>query len=842
MNFDKKNINLITIILILLLPCFTFCIFGPLELYLTNINDFWFSIEQLIPVLLFVFLTTILLCFFILIGVNDKLRLRIMSFLFAIGFAFYLQGNYLPSNYGVLDGKPIDWSNYLTRAIINTCIWIICFLVSFLLLKKNSTRAIKLFKTASLLIVLVQITTLQVLLFSTNLEKENITITDEGINNVSSNKNIVMFVLDSFDNIYLQEIIKEDASYLQPLEGFTYFRNNVGSYSTTKGALPFILTGQYYLNENTYSDYLVEAYKDSSFYTDLQNNNYDTRIYSSSTFIPGTQNYLINNISLTKPAISSYKDFGALMYKFVSFRYMPHVVKSNFWLYSGEFNGLVKTDNDSYGSYVLDDYSFFHKLANEKLQIIDSDKNAFRLYHLAGVHYPYILNEKMEQVEAYSITAIQQAKASLNIVYEYIKQMQDLNIYKDSLILIIADHGVPSATGFPSNPIMLVKPSGQDTGYSISDAPVSHANLHATIMEEVVSDYEKYGESVFDVNEGALVNRKYYSYNWDDSWDSDYLPDISEYTVLGDANVESSFNLVNKLYTSKGILAEPVNTYTLGEVLYFDESEKTASKYFRNGISLIQEKSAWSLGSKSDLAIEFTSIPQNDIELKLSIKNIMQGNQRIFIECDGEIINETEVVGNNSILKLRFPKNLLKANKLYFSILYPDAVSPATLGINDDSRNLAVEYESFSIEEVKTYSIGEKLFFKEGSSVFDYFSSGLSTAENDFAWTFGDEGELNIDFENEPQSDIKLSINIKFIFINSQRLVAKYGESVIFDKLLTNEDSVDIIISKDYILDKKLTLELQYPDAVSPKSLGINEDTRQLAFAFTSISFNEVQN
>ena len=42
------------------------------------------------------------------------------ALIFVFALCFYIQGNYLNSSYGVLDGKTIDWSSYSNYAIVNT--------------------------------------------------------------------------------------------------------------------------------------------------------------------------------------------------------------------------------------------------------------------------------------------------------------------------------------------------------------------------------------------------------------------------------------------------------------------------------------------------------------------------------------------------------------------------------------------------------------------------------------------------------------------------------------------------------------------------------------------------
>ena len=70
---------------------------------------------------------------------------------------------------------------------------------------------------------------------------------------------------------------------------------------------------------------------------------------------------------------------------------------------------------------------------------------------------------------------------SLEIIYDYLNQMRELGIYKNSTIIITTDHGY-SGGGSPLDlphgtavPIFIVKPSGLDNqAIQFSEAPISH--------------------------------------------------------------------------------------------------------------------------------------------------------------------------------------------------------------------------------------------------------------------------------------------------------------------------------------------------------------------------------
>ena len=76
------------------------------------------------------------------------------------------------------------------------------------------------------------------------------------------------------------------------------------------------------------------------------------------------------------------------------------------------------------------------------------------------------------------------------------------------------------------------------------------------------------------------------------------------------------------------------------------------------------------------------------------------------------------------------------------------------------------------------------------------------------------------------------------VYAPPQRLVIRCGDLTLYDAELSSAVvPVKFTLPEDCIEDGMLALDLEYPDAVSPKSRGENEDNRELAFAFESIRF-----
>ena len=568
MTYIKKNAHLFFSLLLLTV---TITIFGPIELYFTNYEEFWFTRKDI----MIVSAIQMIGCFaiFTVIGLvlRGKARDLYSAILFAIGVALYVQGNYVNINYGVLNGEEIDWSAYPVYAVLDTLGWILLIGVFIVLwiYKRNLFHRIQGY--VSLCIIAVQLISLGILFFTTDvssLEKSNYYLSDEGIYEVSSDENIIIFVLDAFDDSYFQEILQEDYDkYRETFADFTYFRNASVGGARTKIGVPAIITGEPYPGEISYSEYIETFFDKDGLYTELQKQNYDVRFYTSSSFIPDASLKLVNNQVSTGYAVSSYFQLAAKYSSLTLYKYMPHILKRFFWIYSGDFDQYK--DGVSARGYVTNDAVYFKGLQDHKLQV-NKKKNIFRLFHLNGAHPPYTLNEYAETVDVENTSAVCQGKGALYIIENYIKQLRELELYDSATIIVMADHG---DVGLGEHGILLAKEKNNSAPFTESDVPISYYDLHATLFQTL--GIEERERSFFGISE-EMRTRFFYK-NFSESGNMK----VVEYKIEGDINNDN-------VMKETGIVLEPLvdNSleYQYGTLLTFG-ANNTAVKYIVNGIS-----------------------------------------------------------------------------------------------------------------------------------------------------------------------------------------------------------------------------------------------------------------
>ena len=213
MTRARKNLRISRPLLVSLFFSFTLVIVAPLHIYLTNRLEFAFSTRELVvslsPVFLVLFLA--LACFLALL--RGPMRSISIATVFVLSILLWVQGNLLVWDYGLFDGRDIDWKALWLFGVIERVEWLTKTIVSSL----------------SVLFVLMQCLSLGVLLARTP-PRATYRLDSKGKFTFSSGQNVLVLILDSFQADLFQELIDDDPSISSFFDGFVYFRNAVSGY------------------------------------------------------------------------------------------------------------------------------------------------------------------------------------------------------------------------------------------------------------------------------------------------------------------------------------------------------------------------------------------------------------------------------------------------------------------------------------------------------------------------------------------------------------------------------------------------------------------------------------
>ncbi len=493
-------------------------------------------------------------------------RGRAFDFLFALivalGFGLYIQALFLNQTLPSADGSPFELDQHVEITILSTLAWLAVIAIAIVLFarRRRLGRGIGVFVCIAL-IAMQGAAVASLMLDADNseftpVETTQVTIkangsaivTKEGLYEVSPKGNVIVFVLDTFDVIDMNDLLDSDPSILSEMTGFTYYKNSTGSSTPTRYGLPFLLTGAWPQADQTWDEYLDTRYTSTSFTDDIVGAGYALYVYTDTLGRGGIEHLepLATNIHelddkhLNTTSTLHLEGALGILYKMALYRDLPWIFKGPFWFYTDEVNQAVY-DVETYEKdvdvssrvggktpYIMDDAAFYQQLLSRKLHTYEDDnaKGALHFIHLNGLHTPYTLNEQAQRVDKTKTTRYQQTIGSLQIIDEYLRQLKELGRYDDACIIITADHGMwpwettieqSEADGdMAGGPIMLVKPSQTPEQAAqpckISNVRTGHLDYPATVIQAVGANAKSYGMSVFDAEQANDQKRIRYYY------------------------------------------------------------------------------------------------------------------------------------------------------------------------------------------------------------------------------------------------------------------------------------------------------------------------------------------
>lgn len=503
-------------------------VYLPNELFLSNAGEFTVSFGSFESNLL---VGALLLAVCLIVGsillLTEKQWKLCCTVYAGVSVVGYIQTMFLNGRLMSMDGASQTWK--ASTVVVNTLIWGVLLGAILLLSVKLGKKMAKVLQIASVYIILIQMVSFLFLLLTsdTTTDKMYVLTTEERLE-MNAENNVVVFVLDFFDEQIMEQIVEQDAEFLSPLADFVWYQNATSKYAFTDMSLPYLLTGVEWQNGMLEEDYRDYAYQNSTFLQEIAEQGYDIGIYTDASYVDSSVRDIVSNFSEGLARKSGISQVLSTMGKCSRYKLAPFVMK-NWYSYatSEVVTGIIHDEIEGNGANelnvtahdILSDVPFRHKLETEGMLISEnaSANGTFKLYHLYGAHAPYIMNENGSWLaEGETSNVILQSRGCMKILFKYIEQLKQLGIYDNTTIIITADHGQnflfdeshaksQEELGLEptSSPIMFVKEKNahHENGLVISKAPVSHEEVLATVMEAVGGDAQKYGRTFKEIGE-----------------------------------------------------------------------------------------------------------------------------------------------------------------------------------------------------------------------------------------------------------------------------------------------------------------------------------------------------
>ena len=680
MEYSMKDKLKYGLILSLFLT-FTVFFYGPVGIYLANADELKFGLGVVIKDALIISAIVFVGTTVFSLIVPKKLFKWYCLLVLGGGIGLYIQGNYINYDYGVLDGTEIQWENYTKYGVINTLIWgvaiVLPFIVNFIVSKKDKNLMNKIIVGACLFLVAIQIPAFISQTAGYKKKQEvSLTINNDNMFEMASDENIIVFVLDTLDEVYYKDYIKKHPEFEEDLPGFVHYDNALTGGARTMMGMPIMFTGKPYNRQGTYSDYIDEVYSKDNVLHKMSDAGYDVRVYSETLFYSNQTADWVSNFEMVSNPVTSDTILTKKLYKLSLFKFMPHFLKSRFWMQTSEFEEAMKRDN----TYQFDDAVFYEKFKNDGLTVSKSVKKSFTVYHMRGVHRPFNMDDNAVFVGHTSRK--KQLVGTFKIVKEYIDQLKAAGLYDSSTIMITADHGDKRQC---QRIMLMLKEAGATGEVTKSHAPVSSFDFpiyFTGLAGETMADQE-YGVDLKSLKDDDKRTRYVYRNTADNS-----KLVVKKFVTNDEAKKYKALKLEEEFVDNTGNVP-----YVLGTRLGFD-ADSTGNAYAVEGFGNNHGFRTKMRGPYGRMEIPFEEIPDETVTAKIELYNECDMGYDVIIKANGKEVYKNFV--DESVVKsgisFDIDPSLFEEDMLVLEFEFPH--------ISQDEMDIDVLYRTITLSVV----------------------------------------------------------------------------------------------------------------------------------------------
>ena len=531
--------------------------------------------------------------------------------------------------------------------------------------------------------------------------------------------NYLYILLDEVYGGSAMEILRSGGRLADSFEGFTFYSNVAGIYPTTIVSVPAILGGELYRNKQPVRDYLAEAFSNSSLLNLLEDREINTFIHSSGMYCPHLPGVACSDMGDMLPsekaaAVEHGEILDIAMFSMLPDLLKPLLYKQGNWT----FRRIIKPIDDLLPtSFQVQEFEFF---INEITA--GETASSFKFYHNTVTHSPVKLDRNCTRLRANLPPVygnyLEQDRCGFALIAKLLDKLRELGVYDNTFIVISSDHGRPFVSDhhqdlFDDSPsgasykqygyahaILLVKPPAAREKLAFSGKPRSLLDVGDLFMSAVGTGKPS-AQGAYKA--GA---RPFYYYNWGKpyfDWRQSYLPPFEAVYFIG----EDITNPDDWREDSQQVLSLLRNKLQRPLPCDFKLSlsdPELQTYYLSDGLSSIEPWGRWSDGSRVRIYFQGDGDECRQRTIKFDLQGFVREKKpRQIAEV---YFNETRI-GEVSFdlegdkdkqFELALEPGAYREGDVNTIELRIDApVSPARLGLNNDTRKLAIGIKSISL-------------------------------------------------------------------------------------------------------------------------------------------------
>jgi hypothetical protein len=356
-------------------------------------------------------------------------------------------------------------------------------------------------------------------------------ISYERIVDFSRDNNILVFIIDHLDVVFLDEVLHKYPELYEQLDGFTFYRNNIAGFTTTFPSVTTMLTQHFYEEGQTFEDFWDEAWAQHSAIDILRDNGFITNLYLDRLTTYGSLCRIYDRADNINDYVSYTPDYRSILSttsRLSMGRMMPYLLKDYFLgVIDSSFgnNFFLREDYEEF-AYVnpvvgVDSDLAFYEFIRKMEFTASSRDRVFMALHMNGAHisttgdYGYHFDFVSGAVKQGG-GRTDSIRACFEMLRIYFEKMKELGVYDISTIIILTDHGAHNIIP-GSAACLLIKPAGVSGPLTI-DTVTELTNLYfsASVLEMADISHDSVGVSYYDVIGGveSPVRLQYVYSNW----------------------------------------------------------------------------------------------------------------------------------------------------------------------------------------------------------------------------------------------------------------------------------------------------------------------------------------
>lgn len=558
-EYTKKERAVIAVMSSLTISFIVF-LSGSLVIYFNNYREYMFSLEDFIFPLLGIFIASFALLSFLLYLCRGRAIILLSQMIF-----IFITWSYIDT--GIIN--KVSFVSGDVNRTGNVTLSLITLFVIFNIFYFISVKFAKSWKSIVLYLSVLFIAMNSANLVSTIIKsefsfdnQEQLTVLSNAqLNEVSDKENIIVFIVDRFDNKYFSDVEEAQPGFFDSLQGFTYYNDSISLYPRTFPSIAYLFSGEKYTGEVSPSQYLDSYAQNSDYLKDLKSNNYNIRYYTQLYYGYNNANSMADIVDNEEEVVAVRKDTAKILkylIKFSAARNISLVLQTITYVSQnqGETLSLVNVECEN-GLFACNDYEMYKSLNDNGLTVSGNDKD-YIFIHLHGSHTPYTIDENCELSS--NSDATKQTMGCFKYIYKYLDELKRIGAYDNSTIIITGDHGISytdkigieewQANGIDntSTTALLYKPrEAENTQLQRSSLPVSAENIIPTIIEDAkINTSKTYGLPISHINADNPEPRNYVQLIY--STDTRKLS-LYEYSVNGKSDSFDSWERTNIINT-----------------------------------------------------------------------------------------------------------------------------------------------------------------------------------------------------------------------------------------------------------------------------------------------------